>query len=67
MKKFNSMHEDHFLALFFTYFSLSFLIAAFFMPDRSDRLPGLERHSRTKHERRSSYQRPLLHHSHRKH
>ena len=37
------------------------------MPDRSDRLPGLERHSRTKHERRSSYQRPLLHHSHRKH
>ena len=31
------------------------------MPDRSDRLPGLECHSRTKHER------PLLHHSHRKH
>ena len=43
MKRFNSMHEDHFLTLFFTYFSLSFLIAAFFMPDRADMLPGLWR------------------------
>ncbi|MBR7178095.1 MAG: DUF1576 domain-containing protein [Oscillospiraceae bacterium] len=43
MKKLNALHEDRFLALFFSYFSLSFLIAAFFMPDRADMLPGLWR------------------------
>ena len=43
MKKLNSMHENHFLTLFFTYFSMCFLVAAFFMPDRADMLPGLWR------------------------
>ena len=43
MKTLNKMSEDHFLALFFTCFSLSFLLAAFFMPDRADMLPGLWR------------------------
>ena len=43
MKRLNKMPEDHFLKLFFTCFSLSFLLAAFFMPDRADMLPGLWR------------------------
>ena len=43
MKRLNKMHEDHFLKLFFTCFSLSFLLAAFFMPDRADMLGGLWR------------------------
>ena len=43
MKTLNKMSEDHFLALFFTCFSMSFLLAAFFMPDRADMLPGLWR------------------------
>ena len=41
MKNMNKMHEDHFLTLFFTFFSLSFLVAAAFMPDRHDMLSGL--------------------------
>ena len=43
MKSLNKMPEDHFLKIFFTCFSLSFLAAAFFMPDRADMLPGLWR------------------------
>ena len=43
MKTLNKMSEDHFLVLFFTCFSMSFLLAAFFMPDRADMLPGLWR------------------------
>ena len=43
MKNLNKISEDHFLKLFFTCFSLSFLIAAFFMPDRADMLPGFWR------------------------
>ena len=43
MKRLNHMHEDQFLKIFFTCFSLSFLIAAFCMPDRANMLPGLWR------------------------
>ena len=43
MKNLNKMHEDHFLAIFFTCFSLSFLAAAVFMPDRHDIFRGLWR------------------------
>ena len=43
MKRLNQMHEDQFLTIFFTCFSLSFLIAAVFMPDRADMLTGLWR------------------------
>ena len=43
MKRLNHMHEDHFLVIFFTCFSLSFLVAAVFMPDRHDMLEGLWR------------------------
>ena len=43
MKTLNKMSEDHFLTIFFTCFSMSFLLAAFFMPDRADMLPGLWR------------------------
>ena len=43
MKRLNHMHEDHFLAIFFTCFSLSFLVAAVFMPDRHEMLEGLWR------------------------
>ena len=43
MKNLNKMHEDHFLALFFTFFSMSFLVAACLMPDRSDMQAGLWR------------------------
>ena len=41
MKKWNRLSERSFLTLFFTFFSLSFLIAAFCMPDRKDMLTGL--------------------------
>ena len=43
MKKLNKMHEDHFLTIFFTCFSLSFLVAACFMPDRQSMQEGLWR------------------------
>ena len=41
MKRLNHMHEDHFLSIFFTCFSLSFLVAAVFMPDHQDMWKGL--------------------------
>ena len=41
MKRLNHMHEDQFLKIFFTCFSLSFLVAAVFMPDRHDMMAGL--------------------------
>ena len=41
MKRLNTLSEYSFLKLFFLFFSSSFLIAAFFMPDRSNMLPGL--------------------------
>ncbi len=34
MKRLNHLSENTFLKLFFTFFSLCFLVAAFFMPDR---------------------------------
>ena len=40
MKNLNKMSEDHFLKIFFTCFSVSFLIAAAFMPDRGDITEG---------------------------
>ena len=43
MKRLSKLSERDFLSLFFTAFSLSFLIAAFCMPDRADMLPGLWR------------------------
>ena len=43
MKRLNRLSERDFLTLFFTCFSLSFLIAAFLMPDRAQMLPGLLR------------------------
>ena len=43
MKRLNHMHEDQFLTIFFTCFSLSFLVAAVFMPDRHDMQEGLWR------------------------
>ena len=43
MKNLNKMHEDHFLTIFFTCFSLSFLVAAVLMPDRQDMREGLWR------------------------
>ena len=41
MKKWNQLPETQFLSFFFAFFSLSFLAAAFFMPDRSQMLSGL--------------------------
>ena len=41
MKRLNSLPEYSFLKIFYFFFSSSFLIAAFFMPDRADMLPGL--------------------------
>ena len=41
MKRLNSLPEYQFLRFFFLAFSSSFLIAAFFMPDRADMIPGL--------------------------
>ncbi|MBR1972647.1 MAG: DUF1576 domain-containing protein [Oscillospiraceae bacterium] len=43
MKRLNHLSENTFLKLFFSYFSLCFLVAAFFMPDRADMLPGFWR------------------------
>ena len=43
MKRLNHMHEDQFLTIFFTCFSLNFLVAAVFMPDRHDMQEGLWR------------------------
>ena len=43
MKRLNRLPERDFLSLFFLAFSLSFLLAACFMPDRADMLPGLWR------------------------
>ena len=43
MKRLNHLSENTFLKLFFTYFSLCFLVAAFFMPDRSTMLSGFWR------------------------
>ena len=40
MKRLNDLSENSFLKLFFLFFSLCFLIAAFFMPDRRDMLSG---------------------------
>ena len=41
MKRLNRIPEYEFLKIFFLAFSSSFLIAAFFMPDRADMIPGL--------------------------
>ena len=41
MRKLNTISENAFLKLFFAFFSMSFLTAAFFMPDRSQMLEGL--------------------------
>ncbi len=41
MKRLNTLSETAFLKRFFFFFSLSFLIAAFCMPDRANMLPGL--------------------------
>ena len=43
MKRLNKLPEHEFLKLFFACFSMSFIIAAFFMPDRAQMLPGLLR------------------------
>ena len=43
MKRLNQLSERDFLSRFFAAFSLSFLIAAFCMPDRAVMLPGLWR------------------------
>ncbi len=40
MSRLNKLSSNDFLKFFFTYFSLCFLIAAFFMPDRRDMIPG---------------------------
>ena len=41
MKRLNQLSEYSFLRIFFLFFSSSFLIAAFFMPDRQEMIPGL--------------------------
>ena len=41
VKRLNELSETAFLKIFFAFFSVSFLIAAFFMPDRGQMLPGL--------------------------
>ncbi len=41
MKKIKNLPESDFLKLFYGFFSTCFLIAAFFMPDRSNMLSGL--------------------------
>ena len=40
MKKIQNLSEGDFLKLFFGFFSLCFLVAAFFMPDAGQMLPG---------------------------
>ena len=41
MKRLNTLSEVSFLKVFFLFFSSCFFIAAFFMPDRQNMLPGL--------------------------
>ena len=41
MKRLKNLPESEFLKLFFAFYSAFFLIAAFFMPDRANMLPGL--------------------------
>ena len=41
MKRLNSIPEYSFLKIFFLFFSTSFLVASFFMPDRANMLTGL--------------------------
>ena len=41
MKRLNTLPEYSFLRFFFLFFSSFFLIAAFFMPDRQEMIPGL--------------------------
>lgn len=41
VKKLNKLPETIFLGIFFLFFSMSFLVAAFFMPDRGHMLEGL--------------------------
>ena len=41
MKRLNELSEHSFLKFFFLFFSSFFLIAAFFMPDRREMIPGL--------------------------
>ena len=43
MKRLNDLSENTFLKIFFLFFSLCFLVAAFFMPDRTDMLSGYAR------------------------
>ena len=43
MKNLNKMHEDHFLKIFFTCFSLRFILASGFMPDVDKLAEGLLR------------------------
>ena len=43
MKKLRQLSERSFLTLFFFLFSSAFLVAAFFMPDRQQMIPGLLR------------------------
>ena len=43
MKRLNHLSENTFLKLFFTFFSLCFLVAAFFMPDRDQMILGFIR------------------------
>jgi len=43
MKKIRNLPESDFLKLFFTFISAVFVLAAFFMPDRSDMVSGLWR------------------------
>ncbi len=43
MKRLDHISANAFLKLFFAYFSLCFLVAACFMPDRAELLPGLWR------------------------
>lgn len=43
MKRLRDLPENDFLTVFFSYVSLSFIVAAFCMPDRSDMLAGLMR------------------------
>lgn len=43
MKRLQNLSERNFLKCFFLFFSLSFLTASCFMPDRADMIPGLIR------------------------
>ncbi len=43
MKKLSTLPETQFLKIFFCFFSLSFVIASLFMPDRADMFAGLWR------------------------